>query len=79
MSGIACCMTADARGAIRGRCGGDKDLRDFVAGSWSFPVGEEIHYRIVDECIGKWVAADVAAARLPLEKFDVGDEYRFRG
>ena len=29
----------------------------------------------MDECIGEWVAADVAAARLPLEKLDVGDEY----
>ena len=26
-------------GAVYGRCGGDKDLRDFVMGGWSFPVG----------------------------------------
>ena len=34
-------------GAVCGRCGGDDDLTDFVAGGCSFPVGEEIHY-----CIG---------------------------
>ena len=51
----------------------NKDLGDFVAGGWSFPVGEDIHYRVVDNCIGEGVAADVASARVPLEKLDVGD------
>jgi hypothetical protein len=31
---------------------GDEDLGDFVAGGWSFPVSEDIHYRVVDNCIG---------------------------
>ena len=62
-------------GAGCGRCGGDKDLRDVVAGDWSFPVGEEVHYRVVDDCVGEWVAADIAAAGVPLEELDVGDKY----
>ena len=79
MSGITCCMTAGVRGIAIvpfAVVAGMKDLRGFVAGSWSFPVCEEIHYRIVEDyCIGEGVAADVvAAARLPSEEFDVGDE-----
>ena len=29
----------------------------------------------MDDCIGKWVAADVTAAGVLLEELDVGDEY----
>ena len=82
MIGITCCMTtAGARGIAIvpfAVVAGMKDLRGFVAGSWSFPVGEETHYRIVEDyCIGEeGVAADVvAAAIVPSEEFDVGDDY----
>ena len=50
-------------------------MRVVVAGGWGFPIGEEIHDRIMDDSIGDWVAADVAAAGVPLEKLNVGDEY----
>ena len=60
---------------VHDRFGGDKELRGFVAGRWSFPIGEEVHCRIVDNCIGEEVAADVTAARVPLEELDVGNEY----
>ena len=32
-----------------GRCGSDENLRDVVTGDWGFPVGEEVHNRIVDD------------------------------
>ncbi len=58
--------------AVHGHCEGyKKELRSFVADSWSLAIGEEIHYRIVDDCIG----ADFAKARVPLEELDVGNEY----
>ena len=52
------------------RCRGEENMGIVGAGGWGFPVGEEVHNRILDNCIWKWVAAGV-----PLEKLDVGDEY----
>ena len=57
--------------AVHGHCEGYKELRSFVADSWSLAIGEEIHYRIVDDCIG----ADFTKARVPLEELDIGNEY----
>ena len=42
---------------------------------WGLTVREQLHYCIVDDGIRQWIATDIAALRVPLQKLEVGDAY----
>ena len=42
---------------------------------WGFAVREQPHYCIVDDGIRQWIATDIAALRVSLQKLEVGDAY----
>ena len=64
-----------SRIALVGEGRGDEKLTGVESFRRGFSVREQVHYCIVDDGIRQWIATDIAALRVPLQKLEIRDEY----
>jgi hypothetical protein len=70
-----CWRERRSRIALAGEGRGDEKLTGVGSYRRGFSVREQVHYCVLDDGVRQWVATDIAALRVPLQKLEVRDEY----